>query len=35
MKAFLAAEFEGGRHERRVDKIADLERRGTATEARA
>ena len=35
MKAFLAAEFEGGRHERRVGKIADLERRSAATEARA
>ncbi len=26
VRAFLSATFEGGRHERRVDKIADLER---------
>lgn len=35
LKAFLAAEFEGGRHERRLDKIAELERRGIASEAPA
>lgn len=35
MKAFLDAEFEGGRHERRVGKIADIERRGIASEAPA
>src|SRR5439155_5419260 len=28
--AFLAAEFEGGRHQRRIDEITDLEREGAA-----
>ncbi len=27
VRAFLAADFEGGRHGRRVDQIADIERR--------
>ena len=27
--AFLGAEFEGGRHQRRIDEIIDLEREGT------
>jgi ribose 5-phosphate isomerase B len=29
LKAFLANAFEGGRHERRVAKLMDVERRGT------
>jgi ribose 5-phosphate isomerase RpiB len=28
LKVWLAATFEGGRHERRVDKIKRLDRRG-------
>ncbi|MFM7616457.1 MAG: ribose 5-phosphate isomerase B [Actinomycetes bacterium] len=28
VRAYLAAEFEGGRHARRVDKITDIERSG-------
>ena len=27
LRSFLAADFEGGRHRRRVDQIADIERR--------
>lgn len=34
LKAFLAIEFAGGRHERRVGKIMDVEARGVAAEAR-
>lgn len=33
LRAFLANEFEGGRHERRVAKLRDVERRGIAAEA--
>ncbi|WP_322796014.1 ribose 5-phosphate isomerase B [Tepidiforma sp.] len=33
LRAFLANEFEGGRHERRVAKLHDVERRGIAKEA--
>lgn len=29
--AFLGAEFEGGRHQRRIDEITDLEREGAAS----
>jgi ribose 5-phosphate isomerase B len=29
--AFLGAEFEGGRHQRRIDEITDLEREGAST----
>jgi ribose 5-phosphate isomerase B len=29
--AFLAAEFEGGRHQRRIDGISELEREGANT----
>ena len=28
--AFLSAEFEGGRHQRRIDEISELEREGAA-----
>ncbi len=31
--AFLSNEFEGGRHERRVNKLMDVERRGIGKEA--
>ncbi len=34
LKAFLAAEFAGGRHARRVGKIMDVEARGIGAEAR-
>jgi ribose 5-phosphate isomerase B len=33
LAAFLSNEFEGGRHERRVAKLMDVERRGIAAEA--
>lgn len=33
LAAFLANEFEGGRHERRVNKLMDVERRGIGKEA--
>ena len=33
LKAFLANDFEGGRHERRVAKIMDIERRGIGAES--
>lgn len=33
LRAFLANEFQGGRHERRVKKLHDVERRGIAAEA--
>jgi ribose 5-phosphate isomerase B len=33
LASFLSAEFEGGRHERRVAKVMDVERRGIAAEA--
>ncbi len=33
LAAFLSNEFEGGRHERRVNKLMDVERRGIAREA--
>ncbi|MBA4180942.1 MAG: ribose 5-phosphate isomerase B [Anaerolinea sp.] len=33
LKAFLANEFEGGRHERRVAKLMDVERRGSGQDA--
>ena len=33
--AFLSNEFEGGRHERRVNKLTDVERRGIAAEVNA
>jgi ribose 5-phosphate isomerase B len=32
LEAFLTSTFEGGRHERRVSKLADIERRGIAAE---
>ncbi len=32
LRAFLTNEFEGGRHERRVAKVMDVERRGIAAE---
>ncbi len=32
LKAFLSNEFEGGRHERRVNKMMDVERRGIGAE---
>jgi len=32
LRAFLANEFEGGRHERRVAKLHDVERRGIGAE---
>ncbi|MCC7366373.1 MAG: ribose 5-phosphate isomerase B [Dehalococcoidia bacterium] len=32
LEAFLGAEFEGGRHERRVAKMMDVERRGIGAE---
>lgn len=34
LEAFLATEFEGGRHQRRVDKLTDVERTGIAAESR-
>ena len=34
LKAFLATEFAGGRHERRVGKVMDVEARGIAAEVR-
>lgn len=34
LRAFLASDFEGGRHERRVGKIMDVEARGIGAEAR-
>jgi ribose 5-phosphate isomerase B len=33
LAAFLSNQFEGGRHERRVAKLMDVERRGIAAEA--
>ena len=33
LEAFLGASFQGGRHERRVAKLMDVERRGIAREA--
>ena len=33
LNAFLSNEFEGGRHERRVNKLMDVERRGIGQEA--
>lgn len=33
--AFLTNEFEGGRHQRRVDKLMDVERTGIAAELRS
>jgi ribose 5-phosphate isomerase B len=33
LAAFLANTFEGGRHDRRVAKVMDIERRGIAAEA--
>jgi ribose 5-phosphate isomerase B len=33
LAAFLESTFEGGRHERRVAKVMDIERRGIAAEA--
>jgi ribose 5-phosphate isomerase B len=30
VKSWLAAEFEGGRHQRRVDQITDIEKKGCA-----
>ena len=33
LRAFLTHEFEGGRHERRLAKLHDVERRGIAAEA--
>lgn len=35
LNAFLSSEFGGGRHERRVSKIMDIERRGIGAEARS
>jgi ribose 5-phosphate isomerase B len=35
LEAFLSNEFEGGRHERRVGKMMDIEARGIGAEARA
>ena len=35
LTAFLSNEFEGGRHERRVAKLMDVERRGIAADAPA
>jgi ribose 5-phosphate isomerase B len=32
LRAFLSNEFEGGRHERRVAKLHDVERRGIGAE---
>ncbi len=32
LRAFLESEFEGGRHERRVNKMMDVERQGIARE---
>ncbi len=32
LRAFLTSQFEGGRHERRVAKLRDVERRGIAAE---
>lgn len=32
LKAFLSNEFEGGRHERRLNKMMDVERRGIGAE---
>ena len=34
LRAFLSNDFEGGRHERRVGKMMDVERRGIAAEVR-
>ena len=34
LNAFLSNEFEGGRHQRRVSKLMDVEHRGIAQEAR-
>jgi ribose 5-phosphate isomerase B len=34
LKAFLTTEFAGGRHERRVAKLMDVEARGIGAEAR-
>jgi ribose 5-phosphate isomerase B len=33
LEAFLSNEFEGGRHERRLGKLMDVEARGIAREA--
>lgn len=33
LRAFLTNEFEGGRHQRRVDKLMDVERTGIAAES--
>jgi ribose 5-phosphate isomerase B len=33
LAVFLGSEFEGGRHERRVGKLMDVEKRGIAADA--